>query len=692
MSFSLWFVSCVLLVGPGALAAVLVSRQELPRPAAPQAPPRGFSVEGRIVDSRTLEPLAGVAVTLEQEDGGAAASSDTDADGVYRLAGVPTGAYTIRAELTGYRPWSAPLEVGPDAAGAPRPGPDVALSPVRAEERPADVSSAALTTEIAASRRSVRSDLSVQHSRLAAAPVEGAAGAPPRMKRMGVLAEAAAAPVGRFAALYSGSERYADRRESDFSAATASAFSTFSVDVDRASYSNVRRFLAAEGALPPASTVRVEEIVNYFDYGWASPESGGPRVAVSADVAPSPWHDGRLAARVAVRTAPVDLSALPPVNLVFVFDVSGSMSWNGSLGLLKSSSAMLLQRLRPADRVSIVAFSHDSFVHLASTPAAHRRAVEESIDTLYAGGGTAGEAGLRLAYREARRSHAPGGLTRIVLGSDGDFNVGETGSAALADLVRAEKADGVHLTVLAVGRGNYNDETLTLLARAADGQVHYLDSLLEARRALVEDLGGVLDVVGRDVKVQVEFNPRRVAAYRLIGYEDRMLAAEDFSDASVPASDLGAGHTVTALYEIVPAGGEVPGGRGVETRYGCPDAGSAGPSAELFEARVSYKPSGSSEPVTVRAVQGPLPDGGAGTDPDLSFALAAATFGMLLRRSEHAGCASWTDVARLARAGQGDEPSGRRAEFVRLADIAATLTAKAGVRSSSPGVPVSPAT
>ncbi len=458
-------------------------------------------------------------------------------------------------------------------------------------------------------------------------------------------------------------EAYRSLPESGFVAVADDPRSTFSIDVDTASYTLVRRHLET-GRLPPSGAVRIEEMLNYFRYAYPVPESDVP-FAVGTEVTQAPWEPRHQLVRIGVRGRHVSAERRPPANLVFLVDVSGSMRPENKLPLLQRGLAMLTQRLDARDRVSLVVYAGTSGLVLPPTPGDRKTEILEALADLQAGGSTNGGEGILLAYRQAREGFRPGGINRVVLATDGDFNVGITSESDLVGLIEEKRREGVYLSVLGFGTGNYQDGKLEQLADKGNGNYAYVDSIHEARRVLVEQAMGTLMTIAKDVKIQVELNPARVAGFRLIGYEDRRLAHRDFTDDGKDAGEIGADHTVTALYELVPAGLPVPGGEGAPLRYQVPAA--AAPAAatdELMTVKLRFKPPASEESqalaVVVRDASLPL----ARATDDLRFAAAVAAFGLLLRGSEHRGNMTWDDVLELARGAQGDDAS--RQELVGL--------------------------
>ncbi|HEY8378856.1 MAG TPA: VWA domain-containing protein, partial [Nannocystis sp.] len=470
-------------------------------------------------------------------------------------------------------------------------------------------------------------------------------------------------------------DRYASVQEAPWTLAHASPLSTFSIDVDTASYSNVRSFLH-DGWLPPADAVRVEEMINYFDYAYPEPEGPHP-LGVGAEVAPCPWQPDHQLVRVHLQAKTIKLDKIPPRNLVFLVDVSGSMSPPDKLPLVQQGLSMLVTTLRPEDRISIVTYAGTTRVALPPTSGADKATILREIARLDAGGGTNGGSGIKLAYAQARRHFVKGGINRVILATDGDFNLGLTSHEALVALIEKERKSGVFLTVLGVGRGDLNDHMMEQIADHGDGNYAYLDSLTEAHRVLVAEASGTLVTVAKDVKVQVEWNPARVAGYRLIGYENRALTAEQFSDDTKDAGELGAGDSVTALYEIVPAGRPVPGADVDALKYQRPaEAG-----RELFTVKVRYKqPDGDTStkfelPVTEVAADWKA------ASPQLRLAAAVAAFGLKLRRSPHLATFDLAQVRDWARGAELPDPEGRRHELVDLIGRADALLAREAVHA-----------
>jgi Ca-activated chloride channel family protein len=488
----------------------------------------------------------------------------------------------------------------------------------------------------------------------------------------------AAAPKGIAAADFPGAdfdkanaEAYGTIVENPFQSPAVAPLSTFSADVNTASYSNVRRFLT-QGTLPPRDAVFLADLVNYFPYRYPEPVGDDP-VSLTLDVAPCPWKPTHKLARIGVKARSLAARELPPRNLVFLIDTSGSMDGETRLPLVKRSIELLVERLTANDRVSIVTYAGDAGLKLPPTPGNLHSRILGAVRSLQAGGGTNGSGGIQLAYETARRAFIEGGANRIILCTDGDFNLGQTSESELVQLVEKERASRVFLTVLGYGMGNLKNSNLEKLANHGNGQYAYIDGIDEARKVFVEE-GGALVCVAKDVKFQVEFNPAKVGAYRLLGYENRILKAEDFKNDAKDAGDIGSGHTVTALYEIVPVGVKLDLPGVDPLKYQTP-AQPATASTEWLTVKVRYKePDGdaSKELAKVLAADAEKPMG-----EDFAFAAAVAEFGLVLRDSPYKGRAGLADVLDRASAGFQHDPNGHRTEFLDLVRVANGLKERA---------------
>ncbi|HBL74168.1 MAG: hypothetical protein A2W90_17600 [Bacteroidetes bacterium GWF2_42_66] len=467
-------------------------------------------------------------------------------------------------------------------------------------------------------------------------------------------------------------ENYAAITENGYKDVFANPLSTFSIDVDNASYSNVRRFLNM-GQMPPMDAVRIEEMINYFSYNYNKPGKKEP-FSINSELTSCPWNSNHQLLLVALQAKEIEKESLPPSNLVFLLDVSGSMNAPNKLPLVKSAMQMLVNELRPNDRVAIVVYAGAAGLVLESTPGNQKQKIMESIEKLDAGGSTAGGEGLRLAYKTARENFTEGGNNRIILATDGDFNVGVSSTSEMERLVEKERESGIFMTVLGFGMGNYKDDKMETIADKGNGNYAYIDNILEARKVFVKEFGGTLFTVAKDVKLQLEFNPQYVKAYRLIGYENRLLNDEDFKDDKKDAGEMGAGHRVTALYEIIPAGSveKVPEIDELKYQQRKKEA-DRNFSNELVTIKARYKALEGNQSFPMEKVVSPQAAVFEKASENIRFASAVAGFGMLLRNSEYKGTISYEEVARIAKDAKGDDEEGYRGEFVRLVKVAESL-------------------
>ncbi|MHC8322977.1 vWA domain-containing protein [Pseudomonas sp. GB2N2] len=460
-------------------------------------------------------------------------------------------------------------------------------------------------------------------------------------------------------------EQYQALADNPIHSVAEAPVSTFSADVDTGAYANVRRLLN-QGRLPPDGAVRLEEMVNYFPYDYALPTDGSP-FGVTTELAASPWNPHTRLLRIGIKASDRAVTELAPANLVFLVDVSGSMDRREGLPLVKSTLKLLVDQLRAQDRVSLVVYAGDSRVVLEPTSGREKAKIRTAIDQLTAGGSTAGASGIELAYQMAQQAFIPNGINRILLATDGDFNVGISDFDSLKQMAVDKRKTGVSLTTLGFGVDNYNEHLMEQLADAGDGNYAYIDNLREARKVLVDQLGSTLAVVAKNVKLQVEFNPAQVSEYRLLGYENRALKREDFSNDKVDAGEIGAGHTVTALYEIVPKGEK---GWLEPLRYGG-DSVVSSKSGELAMLRVRYQvPEGGNS----RLIERPIETASEGkVSDDLRFAAAVAAFSQQLKDGRYTGDFSLKDTEVLARGARGEDRFGLRSEFVQLVELAQSL-------------------
>lgn len=642
-----------------------------PQAVSPPPQAQSFSISGTVVD-----PAGSVipGVVLELRKGAALEQRTTsNAEGFWTFDKVTPGTYEIRAMLSGFATSIVPLTVGHQH--------------IAALKIPMKVGALTETVTVAGTAPQAQARVA---GNAAAVPggvlggvIGGLPGAPPppgtpapvreelQSRYLTEIARDGLVPMPRDTASYSAivENRFRDSREHPLS--------TFSIDVDTASYANVRRFIN-EGRLPPVDAVRLEEMINYFKYDYPDPKGDAP-VAISTEYAITPWNPKTRLALIGMRAKPIELKKTPPRNLTFLLDVSGSMMPPNRLPLVKTAMQMLVDTLREEDTVAIVVYAGNSGVVLRPTDGGRKAEIKRAIEELRAGGSTNGAAGIQLAYDLASENFVKGGINRVILATDGDFNVGIASHDALLRLIELKRERGIFLSVLGVGDNNLKDSTMEMLADKGNGNYSYLDSIQEARRVLIAEAGATLVTVAKDVKLQIEFNPHFVEAYRLIGYENRLLRKEDFNNDRKDAGEVGAGHTVTALYEIVPAGETVPGGvdplkyqhNGPAPRP--PTATVASNSTELMNIKVRYKaPDGDTSRLLEFPIRNPAPR----MTRNVGFASAVAEFGLLLRNSEFRGTASWDQVIARAKEHRGEDPDGYRAEFIRLVDVASALSTR----------------
>lgn len=467
-------------------------------------------------------------------------------------------------------------------------------------------------------------------------------------------------------------EEYPVFRENGFMLAQSNPLSTFSIDVDNASYSNVRRFIN-QGRKPNPDAIRIEEMINYFDYVYPAPTGADP-VHISTEIGASPWNKDNRLVKIGLKAKDVDVKELPNSNLVFLIDVSGSMSGATRLDLVKSSMKLLLDNLRDDDRVAIVVYANEVGVKLESTLVKEKDKIIRVLNSLYASGGTSGGDGIQQAYRVAEKNFIKGGNNRIILCTDGDFNIGMSDDAQLEKMIEQKRQSGVFLSILGYGMGNYKDRKMQTLSQAGNGNHAYIDNLQEAQKVLEKEFKGTMFTIAKDVKIQVEFNPAKVQAYRLVGYETRRLNKEDFNDDTKDAGEMGVGHTVTALYEVVPVGVKnsmVPSVDPLKYQDNEEKPKVESKSGELLTVKLRYKePDGDTSKLLSRAV---TDRGGDNVSQDFRFASAVAMYGQLLKNSQYKGNADYNKVITLAKQGLNNDEQGYRREFVRMVEATRSL-------------------
>ncbi|MCC3419885.1 MAG: VWA domain-containing protein [Microcoleus sp. PH2017_01_SCD_O_A] len=469
--------------------------------------------------------------------------------------------------------------------------------------------------------------------------------------------------------------------DNSYQRASNNPLSTFGIDVDTASYSNVRRFINS-GVMPPKDAVRLEELINYFTYDYPQPKGDRP-FSINTEVANAPWNPQHKLVHIGLQGKSISTKNLPPNNLVFLIDVSGSMNSPDKLPLVKASLKYLVSELRAKDSVTIVVYAGAAGLVLPPTPGNQKEKILDSIDKLEAGGSTAGGAGIQLAYKVAKDNFIKQGNNRVILATDGDFNVGVSSDGELVRMIEEKREQGVFLSVLGFGTGNLQDAKMEQLADKGNGNYAYIDSLLEAKKVLVTQMGGTLFTIAKDVKIQVEFNPAKVQAYRLVGYENRVLQNQDFNDDKKDAGELGAGHSVTAIYEIIPVGvaSDVKLPEVDPLKYQPnPATASTSQTDELMQVKLRYKNPNEtvSQLITQSVIDKPVKLENASAN--FRFAAAVAAFGMVLRDSEYKGAANFDQVLKLASQAKGEDKEGYRAEFIRLVENCKTLVAKIGVK------------
>ncbi|MFM2126233.1 MAG: hypothetical protein RL328_2684 [Acidobacteriota bacterium] len=618
-----------------------------------QTTPGRASITGTVVDPAGAV-IAGAAVEVKSPSTGATWQAATSAAGQYTIGNLSAGEYELSVRVAGFKNYTRTgLHLLKDSDTVRV---DVVLEVGSTSESITVIDSVSLLRTETASAMQLRP------------------GVMPRLAMGQIAADRYSGPRGRRSdrPLSPGAEEYGRYVENEFTTPQKDPLSTFAADVDTASYSNTRRFLN-DGQLPPPDSVRVEELINYFSYDYPLPERGKP-VAVTTNLMRSPWNSDRLLLHVGLRTAPVATEDLPPSHLTFLIDVSGSMNEPDKLPLVQQALQMLVRQLRPQDTVSLVVYAGAAGVVLPPTSGREQQRILEAIGRLQAGGSTHGSAGIRLAYRMARDSFSKQSNNRVILATDGDFNVGVQSDDELVRLIEEERKSGVFLSVLGFGTGNLKDSKMEKLADHGNGTYAYIDSLSEARKVFVQEMGATLVTVAKDVKLQIEFNPARVKEYRLVGYENRLLNPEDFNDDRKDAGDLGAGHQVTAFYEIVPTGGS-SGGDVDPLRYQQQDRSKNGSRpAELAWVKMRYKaPQGDRSELMEWPAASAVADFRS-APRDVRFAAAVAEYGLLLRHSKFAGQASFEHVIATAADALGPDLQGYRTDFVDLARKASVLS------------------
>ena len=599
-------------------------------------------LSGTITDQNG-HPLSSVSITAEESSSGRISQAISDQKGWFGFKGIPFGVYDMRFELQDFKP--------------------ALIKGVKVIQQ--------RWIELNAVMASVKS---VNKSQVKITSVGGVIGGVVGGVIGGVQKARVAYETVAPPAYYRGfnTEEYDRIYENQYLPALTNPLSTFSIDVDTASYANVRRFIKMN-QLPPKDAVRIEEMINYFQYDYPGPDGKHP-FSIFTEISSPPWNLDHRLVHIGLQGRMSETEELPPSNLVFLLDVSGSMKSPNKLPLLKSAFQLLTKQMREKDRVAIVVYAGAAGLVLPSTSGDHKQKILDAIEKLRAGGSTAGGAGIQLAYKVAMENFIKEGNNRVILATDGDFNIGMSSTSELVRMIEEKRKQGIFLTVLGFGMGNYKDGRMEQLADKGNGNCFYIDGLLEAKKVFIDDLWGNLFTIAKDVKIQIEFNPAKVRAYRLIGYENRMLKKEDFIDDKKDAGELGAGHTVTALYEIIPFGSkeEIPGTDTLkyqETKI----SPKAFKSSELLTVKLRYKdPDGEKSklivyPLIDRSIQF------ANASNNFKFAAAVAQFGMLLRDSKFKGSASLDAVLEIAKEAKGLDSHSYRAEFINLVEVSKLL-------------------
>ncbi|MEO6287677.1 MAG: von Willebrand factor type A domain-containing protein [Dyadobacter sp.] len=587
------------------------------------------TITGVVSDTNQV-PISGVMVTVA----GSKAIAMSDSAGKYSIS-IPTFSRTLFFSYVGYKTKEVKLTKGSEINVTMEAG-----TPFQEEVVATEHEDVAFTVE-------------PNFAKMAASPSTYAAGMTVRSQKMNT-------------------ENYNPINENSFQMVGQQAVTTFSVDVDRAAYSNMRRFVNM-GQMPPVDAVRIEEMINYFEYDYPQPAAGNP-VSVTTEMTDSPWNKGLKLLHIGLQAKTVSSKNLPASNLVFLIDVSGSMSDENKLPLLKEAFKLLVDQLRAEDKLSIVVYAGAAGVILPPTSGTDKMKIKEALDNLEAGGSTAGGEGIEMAYKLAKENFLPKGNNRVILATDGDFNVGISSEGELQRLIEEKRKAGIYLSIMGFGMGNYKDSHIETLADKGNGNYAYIDNIQEARKEFVQEFGGTLFTVAKDVKIQIEFNPTHVQAYRLIGYENRALKNEEFHDDKKDAGDMGSGHTVTAIYEIVPAGVQSDYLAKTDAlKYQQNNVSGVGRTDEMLTIKIRYKNPDSEKSVLfdlpVKYSLKPM----AACSDNLRFASSVAEFGLLLRNSEFKGTSTYSDVIARAKGAFGKDEEGYRSEFVRLVKTTQTL-------------------
>lgn len=603
------------------------------------------TLKGIVTESGTNQSLPNVNVTLKTSEGKTVKSTISGLNGNYEFNSLNAGSYTITFVLTGYKA--------------------AAKTSVVITSSETKILNMALESKVPIT---LVDEVEEQQNTKQPYPVEKSRAKKDYKMKEAYPASGYSMNMGAVSQDNFNTEAYSPITENDFKNALMNPLSTFSIDVDAASYSNVRRFITS-GQAPPADAVRIEEMINYFNYDYPQPKDEHP-FSITTEMSDCPWNAKNKLIHIGLQGKKIDMSELPASNLVFLLDVSGSMDSPNKLPLLKKSFNLLVDNLRENDRVAIVVYAGAAGLVLPSTTGNDKEKILEALNNLSAGGSTAGGAGIKLAYKIAQENFIKEGNNRIILATDGDFNIGASSDGEMTKLIEEKRKSGVYLTCLGFGMGNYKDSKMETLADKGNGNYAYIDNILEAKKVLVTEMGGTLFTIAKDVKLQLEFNPNKVESYKLIGYENRLLNSEDFNDDTKDAGELGAGHTVTALYEIVLKGnGTAPSIDPLRYQNLTELVPKTAPSNELLTVKFRYK-----KPTedTSKLIVNHLTDKSvalAKTSDNFRFSAAVAEFGMLLRDSKYKANATYKQVIELAKASKGTDEHGYRSELIRLVEM-----------------------
>lgn len=631
---------------------------------AQQSPSSSGSIYGKITDKTTNEEIPFAAVFLYINDTAKVGATTTDMTGSYRFKNLTAGLYKIKTTYVGYKAQAISkikvLDHTATETNISLSNDGAHLDEVQIVNYKQPVAAYDLKSGSTVTREEYQ-NMATRNVNKVASTTAGV-----YKKSRYDMRGGRVTPTPEY-----NTEEYSRIYDNEFKDSKKDPLSTFSIDVDKASYSNVRRFIT-QNQLPQADAVRIEEMINYFSYNYPKPINNQP-FSITTEYTDCPWNKKHQLIHIGLQGKEIAMDNLPANNLVFLLDVSGSMESEDKLPLLKSGLRLLVEQMRPQDKVAIVVYAGAAGVVLPSTSGEHKDKIYDALEKLEAGGSTAGGEGILLAYKTAKENFLNKGNNRIILATDGDFNVGVSGDGELTRLIEKQREDGVFLSVLGFGTGNYKDSKMEQLADKGNGNYAYIDNILEAKKVLVKEMGGTLLTIAKDVKLQIEFNPAKVKAYRLVGYENRLLNNEDFNDDKKDAGELGSGHTVTAIYEIIPAGSDELIASIDKLKYQETKPFSATESNEVMTIKFRYKePKESTSKLISHIVLDKKTPFSAASE-NCKFACAVAEFGLLLRDSKFKGDSDFKTVITMAKEAKGKDDEGYRAEFIRLVEIAEML-------------------